>query len=248
VSAAQQSALEEPPRARDASAWLADLRAALSVRAVVVGLAEAQALLLFAAAPERATGHALAAVLKPSLLAIPPLARAVPLLAAARLFLPSAEELAAKTVFHLAAPPFFFFFRSSRETTAVSLKNTSVLQSLLPKGGMEGVKRGGWGKTIGTRLEHLVRRKKPRSATCCCRRRQPPAAVSHHRQPPAGHFVFVFVLLCSVLRQRHHRHVVFFKFVWSVRLLCSPCQTCCFVLLLCLDQAWAEFLKNPVIL
>jgi hypothetical protein len=127
VSAGQQAALEELPRARwpkrhadahlvrrgwlavatalislrtrGATAWLADLRAAFSVRAVVVGLAEAQTLLLFAAAPERATGHALAAVLELSLLAIPPLVRAVPLLAAARLLLPSAEELAAKTVF-----------------------------------------------------------------------------------------------------------------------------------------------------
>jgi hypothetical protein len=86
-------------RTRGHHAWLADLRAAFAVRAVHLSVAEAQLLLPFLVAPESFTGHALASVLELSLYAVPPLVKAVPLLAEARLLLPSADDLVAKSLF-----------------------------------------------------------------------------------------------------------------------------------------------------
>jgi hypothetical protein len=74
--------------ARGRTAWLADLRASFAVRQLSLSITEAQAIAIFADDPQCA-GHALAAVLELSLRALPPLAKAPPLLAAARLLLPT---------------------------------------------------------------------------------------------------------------------------------------------------------------
>jgi hypothetical protein len=74
--------------ARGRTAWLADLRASFAVRQLSLSIAEAQAIAIFAADPQCA-GHALAAVLELSLRALPPVATAPPLLAAARLIQPT---------------------------------------------------------------------------------------------------------------------------------------------------------------
>jgi hypothetical protein len=75
-----------------AKRWLANVRACFTVRRTVISIAHAQCLATVAEAPPG--GHTLAAALEVSLLAAPPVASAVPLLARARLLKPVAADLA----------------------------------------------------------------------------------------------------------------------------------------------------------
>jgi hypothetical protein len=88
---------------RGATHWLADLKSAFAVRNVQLTMSAAQSVAAFTEVGDEASGHVLAAALEVSLMAIAPVARAVPLLAQARLLWPSMADCSGPTAFPTSA-------------------------------------------------------------------------------------------------------------------------------------------------